>query len=226
VGGFAVRRQGDRAGAFLRAKRHSRRVRWLRLALPGLALLVAGLPLAAQLEPLRMLTRLPGSVDLGSLVISGNKITMQQPRIAGFTRDARPYELSAQAAAQDVTKPDTIELQGVAGTTEMADHTVFSLSAANGVYDTKSDQLMLQKDVLLTSTAELAVRLSEAVVDVKSGNVVSDKPVQVELPQGTVNADRLEVAESGDVVRFEGDVTMVLKSANRSFHIGGDLGVP
>lgn len=223
---LVMRSQGDHARAFLRAKRHSRRVRFMRLAIPGLALAVAVVPLAAQFEPLRMLARLPGSVDLGSLVISGNKITMQQPRIAGFTRDARPYELSAQAAAQDVTKPDTIELQGVAGTTETADHTVFSLSAASGTYDTKNDKLVLQEDVVLKSTAELAVRLSEAVVDVKSGNIVSDKPVQVELAQGTVNADRLEVAESGDLVRFEGEVTMVLKSANRSFHIGGNLGVP
>jgi lipopolysaccharide export system protein LptC len=228
LGAFAVLRQGDRTRAFRRAKRHSRWIRFMRFAIPAsIALMGVGALFMTQFEPLRMLTRLSGlPVDIGSLVISGTKITMQQPRIAGFTRDSRPYELTAHAAAQDVTKPDTIELQGLSGTTEMADHTVFSLTAASGIYDTKADRLMLQKDVVLKSSGGLAVRLSEAMVDIKNGTVVSDKPVQVDLAQGTVSANRLEVAGSGDVIRFDGEVTMVLSSGNRFLHIGGNLGVP
>jgi lipopolysaccharide export system protein LptC len=228
LGAFAVLRQGDRTRAFRRAKRHSRWIRFMRFAIPGsIALVGAVALLMTRFEPLQMLTGLSGlPVDIGSLVISGTKITMQQPRIAGFTRDSRPYELTAHAAAQDVTKPDTIELQGLSGTTEMADHTVFSLTAASGIYDTKADRLMLQKDVVLKSSGGLAVRLSEAMVDIKNGNVVSDKPVQVDLAQGTVSANRLEVAESGDVIRFDGEVTMVLSSGNRFLHLGGNLGVP
>jgi lipopolysaccharide export system protein LptC len=228
VGAFAVLRQSDRARAFVRAKRHSRRIRFMRLAIPGsIALMGAVALLTAQFEPLRMLTEISGlPVDIGSLVISGTKITMQQPRIAGFTRDSRPYEFTAHAAAQDVTKPDTIELQGLSGSSEMADHTVFSLTAAGGIYDTKADTLTLQKDVVLKSSGGLVVRLSEAVINIKSSNVVSEKPVQVDVAQGTVNANRLEVAESGDVIRFDGEVTMVLRSGNRFLHIGGNLGVP
>jgi lipopolysaccharide export system protein LptC len=228
VGAFAVLRQSDRARAFMRARRHSRRIRFMRLAIPGsIAVMGAVALLTMRLEPLRMLTGLSGlPVDIGSLVISGTKITMQQPRIAGFTRDSRPYELTAHAAAQDVTKPDTIELQGLSGTSEMADHTVFSLTAASGIYDTKADRLTLQKDVVLKSSGGLVVRLSEAVIDIKSSNVVSEKPVQVDVAQGTVNANRLEVAESGDLIRFDGEVTMVLRSGNRFLHIGGNLGVP
>ena len=60
-------------------------------------------------NPLRMLGKLP--VDIGNLVISGTKITMEQPHLSGFTRDARAYELTADAAAQDLTKPDIVELQ-------------------------------------------------------------------------------------------------------------------
>jgi lipopolysaccharide export system protein LptC len=228
VSGFAVMRESDRGRAFRRAKRHSRQIRFMRLAIPGSIVLAAAVaPFVTQFEPLRMLTGLSGlPVDIGSLVISGSKITMQQPRIAGFTRDSRPYELTAHAAAQDVTKPDTIELQGLSGTTEMTDHTVMSLTAASGIYETKTDRLTLKKDVVLKSSGGIAVRLSEAVVDIKSGNVVSDKPVQVDLAQGSVSANHLEVAESGDMIRFDGEVTMVLRSGNRFLHIGGNLGVP
>jgi lipopolysaccharide export system protein LptC len=217
---FALPRDGDRSRAFKRAKRHSRWVRFLRIALPA-SLLAAGAItfVMAQFDPLRMLTKLP--VDLGGLVISGTKITMQQPRIAGFTRDSRAYELTAKAAAQDITKPDTIELQGLYGTSEMADRTVLTLTAATGLYDTKSEVLTLHKDVVLKSTAGLTVLLSDAVVDTHGGGIVSDKPVEVKFPQGIVNANRMEVVNSGEVIRFEGDVVMTLKSSGQVMHLGG-----
>ena len=39
---------------------------------------------------------------------------------------------------------------------------------------------------------------------------MSDQPVEVELLQGTLNANRLEIVDSGDLVRFDGGVTMTL----------------
>ena len=47
--------------------------------------------------------RLPG--ELGSLVIKGTKVTMQQPRLSGYTADSRPYEFTANSADQELTKP-------------------------------------------------------------------------------------------------------------------------
>ena len=225
VSAFALQHPGERARAFRRAKRHSRHVRFLRFAIPGVIVTAGAMAfLLAQLDPLRMLTKLP--VDVGGLVISGTKITMQQPRIAGFTRDKRPYELTAKAAAQDVTKPDTIELQGISGTSEAGDRTVFNVTADEGVYDSKSDMLTLRSHVVLKSSAGLAVFLSEAAVDVHSGGMVSDKPAEVRFSQGSVNANRMEVVDSGDLIRFEGEVTMVLKSSGQFTRLGGNLGVP
>ena len=68
----------------------------------GEAASVLGVVLFATIaKPLRALSKMP--VDLGSLVISGSKIMMQQPRLAGFTPDNRRYDLTAQLAGQDVT---------------------------------------------------------------------------------------------------------------------------
>jgi lipopolysaccharide export system protein LptC len=207
--GFTMRRRGDGARVFRSAMRHSRRVRILRLAMPAGLLVAAALVLvAARLDPLRMLAKLP--VDFGSLVVSGTKITMQQPRLSGFTRDSRPYELTAQAAAQDITKPDTIELQGIHGTGKMQDESTLDLTARSGIYDTKTEMLSLRQDVVLTSSTGLQAFLSEALVDAHAGNVVSDKPVEVKLPQGTISANRLEVSDSGAVISFQSGVTMIL----------------
>jgi lipopolysaccharide export system protein LptC len=207
--GFTMGQRRDGADVFRSAVRHSRWVRLLRRAIP--AVIVAALAvivIVARFDPLRMLTKLP--VDFGSLVVSGTKITMQAPRLSGYTRDSRPYEVTAQAAAQDITKPDTIELQGIHGSGELQDRSTLELSAQTGTYNTKSEMLTLQQDIVLKSSTGLQAFLSEAAIDAHAGNVVSDKPVEVKMPQGTINANHLEVSDSGSLISFLGGVTMVL----------------
>jgi lipopolysaccharide export system protein LptC len=52
--------------------------------------------------------------------------------------------------------------------------------------------------------------LTDALIDMRSGQIVSDQPVEVKLLNGVLNARRLEVAESGALVRFSGGVAMIL----------------
>ena len=197
----------------------------LRLAIPGVVLAaIAFSLLAARLDPLRMFTALP--VDFSSLVVSGTKITMQQPRIAGYTSDSRPYELTAHAAAQDVAKPDTIELQGIRGKTEMPDKSVFEMTADGGLYDSKAEMLTLRQNIIFKSSGGFEVYLSEALVDVHGSNVVSEKPVEVRMQQGTINANRMEVVDSGAEIRFGGGVTLVMTSGGHAMHLDGKPGAP
>src|SRR5262249_60237762 len=58
-------------------------------------------------------------------------------------------------------------------------------------------------------------RLSEAVIDVRKGNVVSDKPVWVKMLDGFLNAKRLDIVERGAVIRFTG-VAMTLQPGKRA----------
>jgi lipopolysaccharide export system protein LptC len=171
-----------------------------------------------------MLTALP--VDFSGLVVSGTKITMQAPRIAGFTKDSRPYELTARAAAQDITHPDAIELQGLHGKSEMQDKSVFEMTADSGVYDSKAEVLTLRQNIVMKSTSGFEVYLSEAVVDIHSSNVVSEKPVEVRMQQGVINANRMEVVDSGEVIRFGGGVTMVTTAGGQAMRLSGKPGVP
>src|ERR1700675_3283418 len=87
---------------------------------------------------------------------------------------------------------------------------MMEMSAVNGIYDTKGETLKLERNILLSSSTGYKGRLSEAVVDVRKGNIVSDRPVELEMLQGTLNANRLEIVDSGDLVRFDGGVDMML----------------
>lgn len=193
---------------FLRASRHSRVVRVLRVAVPaGTAAILAGIVLMSWLDPMRIIARLPTAG--GQLVISGTKITMESPKLTGFTKDSRPYELNARAAAQDITKPDIVELLDLRAKLESQDKSPIDITAVDGIYDRKSGILKLYRDIVLQTPA-YRVDLVEAVVDTAANTVVSDRPVKVKMLQGTVDSQRLEVTGGGEVIRFIGDVKMTL----------------
>jgi lipopolysaccharide export system protein LptC len=205
--------RGDGARAFRAARRHSRVVRVLRVAVPVFAALLVALVVAViYFNPANMFAKLP--LDIGNLVVSGTKITMEQPHLTGFTRDARAYDLTAESAAQDITKPDIVELKGIRAKMDMQDKSTVNVTAATGVYDSKAEKLKLERDIVLTTSNGYQGRLSEAFVDIRSGNVVSEQPVELNLLQGKLNAKRLEVTESGTVIRFGNGVHLMLTPEN------------
>jgi lipopolysaccharide export system protein LptC len=195
---------------FASAARHSRLVRILRIAVPAAVLLaMAAIVGVSVFNPFRMLMpKLP--LDSGNLVVSGTKITMESPHLAGYTPDQRPYELWAKTATQDITDPDHVELKTLTAKVLMQDQSTVFLDALTGVFDNKQQQLDLRKNILLRTSTGYEARLSHAFVDMGKGTVTSDEHVDVKLTNGTLTSDRLRITEGGEVVRFEGNVVMHL----------------
>jgi lipopolysaccharide export system protein LptC len=118
--------------------------------------------------------------------------------------------VTADTAAQDMTKPDLVELRNIRAKVEMQDKSTVEMTAVAGIYDSKGETLKLDREILLNSSTGYQGRLSEAVVDIRKGDVVSEHPVEVKLLQGTLNANRLTIVESGEIMRFHGGVVMDL----------------
>jgi lipopolysaccharide export system protein LptC len=212
---FRAHQRGDHARRFRAAARHSRRVRLLRAGLPVATVIgCLLLALASWLNPLRILTRLP--ISVGDVVVSGTKIKMENPKLSGFTRDSRRYDVTAGAAAQDLTRPGVVELHDLTAMLEMQQNSSMRLVAQNGLFDTKKEQLTLQRNIVVTSSGGYEGYLDEAVIDTKNGNVVSEKPVLLKMLNGTVNANRFELTQSGDIIRFENGVVVNLKLDNKA----------
>ena len=195
---------------FAAAARHSRMVRFLRIAVPGaVCLAMAGVIGISIFNPFRMLMpKLP--LDMGNLVVSGTKITMESPHLSGYTPDQRPYELWAKTATQDITDPDHVDLNDLRAKVLMEDKSTLLLDARTGRFDNKQQQLDLHKDIFLRTSSGYEARLNSAFVDMGKGTVSSDEHVDVKLTNGTLTADRLRITEGGDVIRFEGNVVMHL----------------
>jgi lipopolysaccharide export system protein LptC len=201
------RTDGDRV--FRAAARHSRVVRFFRMAIPaGILAIITIIIVATFFNPFRLIAAFP--IDPGKISLSGTKIVMELPRLNGFTADSRPYELTARAAAQDITKLEILELKDISAHVELKDGQRVTIKSINGVYDTKGELLKLNDHIVLNSSSGYEGHLSEATVNVGSGHIVSESPVEVKLPDGLLNANRLEVMENGAVILFGGGVEMTL----------------
>jgi lipopolysaccharide export system protein LptC len=195
---------------FAVAARHSRMVRILRIAVPAVVILaMTSIVAVSVFNPFRMLLpKLP--VDMGNLLVSGTKITMESPHLSGYSTDQRPYELWAKTATQDLTDPDHVDLKTLRAKVLMEDQTTVTLDARTGLFDSKQQLLDLHKDIFLQSSTGYEARLSQAFVDIGKGIVTSEEHVDVKLLNGTLTADRLRITGGGELVRFEGNVVMNL----------------
>jgi lipopolysaccharide export system protein LptC len=200
---------------FAIAARHSRMVRVLRIAVPAAVILSMATIVAISIfNPFRLLLpKLP--VDMGNLVVSGTKVTMESPHMAGYTPDQRPYEVWAKTATQDLTDPDHVDLKTLRAKVLMEDRTTtVTLDAINGLMNTKDQLLDLHKDIFLQTSTGYEARLSQAFVDMAKGIVTSDEHVDVKLLNGTLTSDRLRITGGGELIVFEGNVVMNLDNLN------------
>ncbi|MCJ2055381.1 LPS export ABC transporter periplasmic protein LptC [Methylobacterium sp. J-048] len=203
-----------RTRAHARAYRHSGRVRAMRRFIPVAAGGSVALLLAYLFNPFA--ASLPG-VSVGPVTLAGTKVRMESPRLAGFRQGNRGYEVTADAALQDVRKPSLIELERMRGHLATDDQGgIARLSAASGLFDTAREALDLKDDIRIWTDKGEEARLRSAAVVFKTGSVSSQEPVTVSTPRATVNANALDVVENGKRISFIGNVHVVIVNDDQS----------
>lgn len=214
TGGDAANENRRRTQAHGRALRHSAQVRLLRRVIPlGAGAGVLGIAGVVFYNPLS--GSVP-NVSIGPVSVSGTKVTMENPRLSGFRKDDRGYEVTATAALQDVRKPSLIELQAMKGHLVTDDKGGRAhLEAKGGLFDSSKESLNLHENIRLWTDKGEEVRLNSASVDFKLGSVKSTEAVTVTVPSGTLSADSLDVVENGKVISFVGNVRAVFNGRDR-----------
>ncbi len=196
--------------AFASARRHTALVRFLRTAIPlGAVVSVLMLIVTPFLAPL---SGLPG-VSIGAVGIVNGKVRMETPRLSGFRKDNRPYEVNAQSALQDIRNPTQVELTALTARLSMEREGWVTVGARTGFFDTQSEKLRLVDDVTVRTESGYDIAMQTANIDFKAGTVVSTKPVKVNLGAATVDADTLDVKNNGELIVFQGRVRAVIENA-------------
>jgi lipopolysaccharide export system protein LptC len=205
---FVTAEVADKTRAFRAARRHSLHVRLLRWFMFGGALLIIALVLViAIFDPFRKIV--PGlSVDTTSL--DGTRVTMSHPKLAGYHNDGRPYVISAASAVQDIKVPNIFELHDMDAHLTMLDKTQTHVTAATGSYNSTLDTMELTSQVHLSSDSGLELQAKDAHVEFKTGSMVTKNSVILTMRGNRVEADSMQMADSGKQVTFEGHVHTLL----------------
>jgi lipopolysaccharide export system protein LptC len=189
--------------------RSSRIIGLLRYLLPAIALgLIALVVLWPQL--IGGAGGLIAPIFANAEIDGADVMLMHNPRYVGRTKDAEPYELTAASAYVDPEKPSLIHLEQLAAELTPASKRDLRLVALSGLYNRAADKLDLDGDIALTTSDGYRFETQRARINLQAGRVVGNQPVAGSGPTGTLSADRFEIHDSGQLLRFEGRVKVTL----------------
>jgi lipopolysaccharide export system protein LptC len=190
--------------AFAGALRHSRRVRFFKIALPVLSLAIAAgfAGYSWLLTPASVVIAVDGSA------IRDGKIVMANPKMNGFTSNNLPYSMNAARAIQELSRTGAIELEEIDARFPISADKWATIRADAGVYDDETNVLRITSPLKLNTSDGLQADLGPAEVDIAAGELRSPSPVRIEQAGSTITADSLEVLDKGTVFVFENRVRM------------------
>lgn len=197
-----------RENAIPAAIRHSARVsrlrKWILWAAGGTIAMVA---LAALIESLRFL---PIDLSLSRIALKGTRIVIETPKLVGYRKDGRPYEVRAKVGMQDISKPELFDLEGLEVRVETKGDEAVTLTSPKASYSTKNDLAKMQGGVRITDSKSFDMRMDSADMDFKSSVMTSSAPVTLHIDGGEVAADHVTFEQKERRAAFTGNVHSVL----------------
>jgi lipopolysaccharide transport protein LptA len=200
----------DRARAFTLARRHSRMVKVLRLALPLAALVFT----IAYILTLTASWKFgAGRLNVGQVAFTADDLTMKNPSYFGLTNDGGRYEVHAKNAVVELNNQAPIKLIDIAGDLIQANGVRTKLKATHGLFDNAKSELELFDGIKIDASNGLSARLSRAMVYSKEHRIVSKHPVLVTMTTGEVRGAAMTMDTATREATFAGDVIAHLKPA-------------
>lgn len=196
-----------------KAGRHSRFVDAMRYLLPATAAVLVALVVAwpyVMGDGEGLIVPMYG----GESTEDADPMRMQMPRYVGRGGDDRPYEVRARSAMLDPGEPDRVELDELQADV-VARLRELHVEALIGVYHREERKLDLSGGIDMTSSDGYRLRTDSALVDLATGGMLGQTPVWADGPAGSMSADRFEIDEGGDVMRFHDNVRVQFRTAPR-----------
>jgi lipopolysaccharide export system protein LptC len=191
---------------YQKAIAHSKLVGFLKHALPilgvGIILTFIGLSYVN--------TVLPEGVVIESAGLEDGKIVMNLPVVAGQNEENQPYRMKALRAVQDIGNSTIITFDEIDAELPMGGGGTAYLTAVNGVFDQANEFLTFEKPLEVTTTAGMIAQFLSAEYDVKSGDFVSNEPVDVKFEGAHISADMMSMSKNGGIVSFQNNVKMTV----------------
>lgn len=185
------------------ARRHSMRVRVMRILLICLALASVG---ALIWEFMRQ----PGTVF--DEPVAGESVKMINPRYSGRTEDGLPFYLTAKEAVRPTINQETVEL--INPVLEFYRQSATSKSivvAESGVYNDAEKILELRSSVDLNTDDGYSCQTTHARVYTQTKNIEGDEPITCTGDFGQVSGNAFEINDNYTTFIFKGGMKAVLE---------------
>ena len=184
-------------------------VRFLRLALPLLAVGIIGLLLSwPRIE--ETLTTLPDEVIIPDTVGQNELI---KPRFESTDEKNQPFTITAKRAVQSKRDPSVVLLENPMADITLQTGTWMAAQAEKGAYRQNSERLLLQGGVKLFHDNGYEVTTEKLLVNLKNREAWSDHPVYGQGPAGTLEATGMQAHAETDHLIFTGPAKLTLNRA-------------
>jgi lipopolysaccharide export system protein LptC len=198
---------GDRTKAFRAAKRHSARVRMLRLLLPICAVFAIGL----YFMPSRVVVPIKDGEASFEPEVSTGGLKMVNPRIKGVHEKYGVYDIKADSSTQQAKNPELMNLNTITAeiTSKEGEKTI--LTAPSGIYHSKQEELTFDNGVVIGGEAGISGTLKTATAFMQANKLISHDPVDLAFHGTTIKAQSMTLYSSEGRAIFEGNVRVHLK---------------
>ena len=204
---YPVRTDTELARAFAAARRHSRMVRFLRKALPALAILV----IAGYFVSSRLSVTVDGvTASVSGIEVSDGKLRMVNPKLKGADKKNGAYVITADYADQDIKNPKMIELHTIKAELNSTSGGWSRMKAVRGLFNSQTERLVLKDDIRVATSSGVTGVLTYATLDMSTQTLRSHVPVTFDLTNGTVHANALTMRSSEHIIVFRGKVRVHL----------------
>lgn len=148
------------------------------------------------------------AISADGAAYSDGKLVMANPKLDGFTKDNRPYNMTAARAIQDFQNEGVVELEGIDAKLPVDKDNWASVTAPSGTYDRDKNTLDINGVMTITTSDGMVAKFKSAYLDIEKGGMKTDEAVDIQLKGAEVTSDSLTVLENGKVMIFENRVRM------------------
>ena len=132
---------------------------------------------------------------------------MDNPSYEGFNKDGGKYVVRAKTAIQDLVNTEFVRLNDITGDMTDANKSKTNLTAAKGVFNTKTNQLELAGGIDIVADSGLKAKLSTR--DRSRPTTTSSHPrsrCSSRCPSGTIRSKEMRILSKSREIAFVNDV--------------------
>jgi len=208
----------QRRNALLKAGRHSARVRFMRRAIIFFAAATtACIAFIALFDPFK---HLPISVSVASVRLDGTTVITADPKLTGYRKDGRAYQVEAKSGIQDLLDTNVTNLVGVKAKISLGNDSTARVTADNGTHDSLHDLIKLSGNVQIRNAAGYEFLINSMSMDFKTSDIVTNDHATLLLNGAKFEGDRMSITDNGHKVTFEGSVKSIIDLNSTDTSVG------